>query len=262
MRTHIYIKIDGQCIGRLVRLTQAKEVKWIILQVNDTTYDFMQWKACAKEVQALYTELHFPGWIDGHLVPMKLIAYVGPRVLWSHPFHCYVWEAVRVQQIQDFNSEETPTCGRFYHLLSRLLLTTETPPDEAAILLGRVSVYHDVLPFQWIESGGADKNEQLTWDGIRALLVNISKDMNWVAEKRKGQATTEFGSEKKRKAHHIAKEDEPAAEETPAKKRRKTTTKPKTSKKGNGEGAEGEEKDFSRLRCFLKLGSTCPSMIV
>lgn len=83
----------------LVVLCVSASVKWDLMRVNDTAYDFLQWKACVKEVQALCAELAFPPWAADVKVSMELIAYEVLRVLWSHPFHRYAWQALGVDDI-------------------------------------------------------------------------------------------------------------------------------------------------------------------
>lgn len=229
------------------RGTKAPDpVKWILMRVNDTAYDFLQWKACIKEVQALCTELTFPAWLGERKIPMRLIAYEILRVLWSHPFHQYVWDIIHVSEVQDFNSTKTRLAAQFYHLLARLLLTTTEHSDDVEDLLEHIEGYIDVLPFKWAKVQ-ADHTRELTWDAIKGLAENLADDPAWVAKKRNDRVSTEFGSEKKR--------DLPVYGSSPAHKRKRSNTddenddtpskKPRSRvRKGKGKGKAARSREL------------------
>jgi len=184
-----------------------------------------------KEVQSLCSELTFPSWIDGQKIPMQVIAYEVLRVLWSHPFHRMVWDIIHVTEIQDFNSEKTRTYAHFYHLLARLLLSPEAPPEDIEDVFKHLANYIDVLPANWARAiPNPIQCQELTWDDLRDAIKCCDKDEAGVAAQRKAQATTEFGSEKKRAVLYSSGRDKgsggkkrkrgSAVEGTPSKKPR------------------------------------------
>ncbi|KAG8161683.1 hypothetical protein KVR01_008670 [Diaporthe batatas] len=196
---------SGQYLGRLVRLRQTKPVTWVILTVNDTAYNFLEHRACLKEVQALSATLKFGGPHLNTPFSRKLLSYEVLRVFWSQPFNRMTWEHAHPQHIQDFTSENSRTFGQFYSLLSSLLLETEKAdlPDDWADILSAASSLKMALPLAYLKHCNGMLPEQLTWDEMRTVCDSAQSDPDVQEQTSDFTPTNEFGTVSKFKQHPL-----------------------------------------------------------
>lgn len=189
----------GQYIGRLIRIGQTKRVTFAILSVNDSVYNYLEYKACLKEVRALMATLNYPGWLERSKIARKLIAYNVLRVTWSQPFHRMAWEAIHMQEIQDFNSEAMRQAAGFYQLLSELLLQTDEPPSDHEDILELINNDIVVLALVWADMcKGNNFSNYLDWKRLRTMLQVSQNDTGYREKAAASQPDTEFGTVKKR----------------------------------------------------------------
>lgn len=230
--------------GRLIRIAQGEEVIWIVMRVNDTAYDFYEWKALKKERMSLETELCFPDWLVEFKYARQLIAYEVLRVAWSQPFHRFVWEMCEPRAIQDFNSDETRAKAQFYHLLSRLILKTTTPPPDSDQLLNELSAFIDVISAKWVE-GRQEKlysSRRLTWGNVVSLLEAVGSDQAWVEKQRMFMDANTFGSSKKRKIAYDPWLEKREAKKAKLEEKKAERAKAKAEKaKASGKAAKSAE---------------------
>lgn len=230
----------GQYIGRLVRLKQTKSVKWVILTVNDTAYDWMEYKSCMKEVRALNATLCFRPWMEEWRIVREILCWEVLRVMWSQPFNRYTWKVNHPSFIEDFTSAATRHAGKFYSELADLFLYTDEPPPDVGELLKDLKDLISALPGKW-------KGEAIeTWDVLRDLIKTTKGDEDHLAAVTARQATHEFGTERKRRVVDLLESDKvPSrkrkAEDSPSSRAKK----PKSSERVSAEDLNDDSSDGS-----------------
>lgn len=193
-------QVQGQ--GRLTRIGQKSHVIWTILRVNDTAYDFYEFKALEKERRSLETVLDYPKWLEHSSSARRLIAYEVLRVTWAHPFHRYVWEIHHPKEIQDFNSAHTRNLAKFSQHLATMLLSIKSPPLNARETLCALDGFIDVVGMRWLqglEIGQFSRNT-VSWTDLLELIQQCDSAHEWVKEIRQQAAKVNFGSSRKRTA--------------------------------------------------------------
>lgn len=222
----------GQYIGRLVRLKQTKSVTWVILTVNDSAYDWTEHKAAVKEARSLNAQLSFQGWIDEYRLARELACYEAQRVMWSQPFHRMVWEILHPKEIQDFTSDATRTAAKFYSLLAQLFLQTAEPPVDVEQLMKSLKNILPAIPIVWDRNDPTDRDE-VTWDQLRALIQGTKSDKDLLKQVNAEQATTDFGTMRKRRVIDLSSDKVPKSnkrkrkdnvDDTPSKKPKSAAT--------------------------------------
>jgi hypothetical protein len=235
---------SGQYLGRLVRLGQSQPVTWVILTVDNTAYNFLEHRACVKEVQALSAQLRFPGHLSTPFT-RKLLSYEVLRTLWSQPFNRLTWEFAHPCEAQDFTSGNSRKFGRFYSLLADLLLQTDKddlPEDHKEIIMA-ANTLKIALPVAYLHQlGGKELPDALTWEAVRAASDCAASDPAVKEMVKKITPDTEFGTVSKFKNTPLlgdGSDDTPVTPETPTpapRPKRRATTEVGDASDSGGEG--------------------------
>ncbi|KLP19566.1 uncharacterized protein LW94_14915 [Fusarium fujikuroi] len=117
-----------QIIGRLIRINQAKPVKFHLIKLKNSYYDNIERICVTKWANQLSAEVMLPGWMTDAMREICIFELI--KTSWHQPFNRYAWVVERDVSGHDmeYHSNDMIGLGHVFSVVAKLLL--DNPKTE------------------------------------------------------------------------------------------------------------------------------------
>ena len=177
------VATEIQGMARIYRLGQTKMVSWFRMKTVATFAKYQEAKLCKKYVDQLEAEADIPSWIEPRPL-RRMICYEYLRQLLGMSFNRFVWEKDKMHSITDYTSLTTVQRGKFYSLMSRMLMgevgkqaalhPVEVLDDGKDLtFMERVSTYLDIAVYYYQQVDLTVDPDSITDEEYMDFLLQI-----------------------------------------------------------------------------------------